>query len=206
MAYAPDLPLDVLSDAARVGAVLDPLRRRLLGALRERPDSAAGLAARLEESRQRLNYHLRALEDAGFVELEEERRKGNCVERVLKVTARRWLVDPGALGDLAGDPATTQDRFSAAWLAGLGARLVRDVGRLDGKAKSGGKRLATAGIEAEVKLARPVDFDAFARDLSEAVARVVAKHHDESSPGGRFFRVVAGAHPRVKDSAKEEER
>lgn len=196
-----DRRLDVLFDARRVGAILDPLRRRLVEALRERPDSATGLAARLGETRQRLNYHLRILEEAGFLELEEERRKGNCVERVLKVTARRWLVDPGALGDLAGDPESTQDRFSAAWLAGLGARLVGDVGRLREKATRSRKRLATVGIEAEVRLARPADFEVFAGDLAEAVAAVVARHHDERTPGGRPFRVVAGAHPRVESRA-----
>lgn len=199
-----DVSLRILSDTDRVGAVLDPLRRRLLAELRERPDSAAGLATRIGESRQRLNYHLRALEDAGFVALEEERRKGNCVERVLRVTARRWIVDPGALGELAEDPASTQDRFSAAWLAGLGARLARDASRLGGKAAASGRRLATAGIESEVRLATPADFDAFAADLAEAIAAVVARHHDESASGGRSFRVVAGAHPRTEPKPKEE--
>lgn len=197
--------LRLLDDPDRVGAVLDPLRRRLLAALRERPDSATGLAERLGETRQRLNYHLRALEDAGFVALEEERRKGNCVERILRVTARRWLVDPGALGELADDPESTQDRFSAAWLAGLGVRLARDVAALAEKASAGGKRLATASVESEVRLAKPDDFDAFARDLTEAVAAVVARHHDESAPGGRAFRVVVGAHP-AKKNGKEPKR
>ncbi|MDX1661433.1 MAG: helix-turn-helix domain-containing protein [Gemmatimonadota bacterium] len=191
----PEETFDLIADADRVSAVLDPLRRRLLEELRARPDSAAGLADRLGESRQRLNYHLRALERTGFVELEEERRKGNCVERVLRVTARRWLVDPAALGELASDPETTRDRFSAAWLAGLGARLVGDVARLREKADRRGKRLATAGIESEVRLGEPSDFDAFARDLTEAIAAVVARHHDESTSDGRTFRVIAGVHP-----------
>lgn len=200
-----DASLRVLTDADRVAAVLDPLRRRLLAELRERPDSATGLASRLGESRQRLNYHLRALEDAGFVELEEERRKGNCVERILRVTARRWLVDPGALGELAEDPGSTQDRFSAAWLAGLGARLAGDVAALAEKASEEERRLATTAVESEVRLARPADFGAFARDLTEAVATVVARHHDESAPGGRAFRVVAGVHP-ARNSEQERKR
>ncbi|MEN8374222.1 MAG: winged helix-turn-helix domain-containing protein, partial [Gemmatimonadota bacterium] len=56
------------------GAVLlrDPERRRLVEELRELPDSAAGLAQRLGQTRQRLNYHLRALEEAGVLELHQE--------------------------------------------------------------------------------------------------------------------------------------
>jgi len=60
----------------------------------------AGLARKLGLPRQRLNYHLRALEDAGLVELVEERRKGNCFERLLRATARSFVISPEALGVL----------------------------------------------------------------------------------------------------------
>ncbi|NIP81922.1 MAG: helix-turn-helix domain-containing protein, partial [Gemmatimonadetes bacterium] len=58
--------------------------RRLLDALLERPDSAVGLARRLGDTRQRLNYHLRVLEGAGLVELEEERPRRGVRERVMR--------------------------------------------------------------------------------------------------------------------------
>jgi DNA-binding transcriptional ArsR family regulator len=87
--------------------LLDPERRRLLEALREEPDSASGLARRLDDSRQRLNYHLRTLEEAGLVELREERRRGNCVERALTEAREleRWFplearVEPGEGGEI----------------------------------------------------------------------------------------------------------
>lgn len=199
--------LEVLSRPERAASALDPDRRRLLEALCERPDSASGLARRLGDSRQRLNYHLRGLEKAGLVELAEERRRGNCVERVMRAVARRFVVDPGVLGELAGEPGEIGDRFSAAYLIALAARTVREVGRLIERARRERKRLATAGIETEVVLARPVDFHAFAEDLSGAIARVVAKHHDERA-SGRAFRIVAGVYPAPEGSndgrAKEE--
>ena len=55
----------VLSDPVRARTLLDPERRRLVEALAREPDSASGLARRLGEKRQRLNYHLRLLERAG---------------------------------------------------------------------------------------------------------------------------------------------
>lgn len=202
-------PLEVLTDPERAASALDPDRRRLLHALREGPDSASGLARRLGDSRQRLNYHLRGLEEAGLVELAEERRRGNCVERVMRAAARRFLVDPSVLGDPAGDPAEIGDRFSAAYLISLAARAIREVARLVERARRDGKRLATAGIEAEVRLARPADFEAFAADLSRAVARVVARHHDERADG-RPFRLIAGVYPAsdrpAGGRAEEEER
>lgn len=186
--------LEILRDPDRVAALVDPTRRRLVEALAEAPDSAAGLARRLGESRQRLNYHLRALEDAGLLELQEERRRGNCVERVLRVVARRFVVDPAALGSLSDGPHGAGDRFSATWLIGIAARAIRELAALRESASTKRKRLATAAIESEVNLARATDFRPFVEDLSRAVAEVVAKHHDESG-SARRFRLIVGAYP-----------
>lgn len=209
--HAADAPsLAVLTDPDRAAAALDPDRRRLLAALAEEPDSASGLARRLGDSRQRLNYHLKALEEVGLVELREERRRGNCVERVLGAIARRFVLDPSLLGDPGVDPAHLGDRFSASHLIGLAARLIRELASLLERARRDRKRLATAGLDAEVRLADPSAFRAFAEELSREVARVAAKH-DDDAPGARPFRLVAGVYPapaaeaadRVPETEKE---
>ena len=61
----------VIDDPAAAEASLDPLRARLLAALAE-PGSASSLAARVGLTRQKANYHLRALERHGLVELVED--------------------------------------------------------------------------------------------------------------------------------------
>src|SRR3954471_21749125 len=73
-----------------------PLRRRLLDRLRE-PASAVVVAGEFGLARQKVNYHLRALEHAGFLELVEERPRRGCVERVLRTSARAFIVDPGVM-------------------------------------------------------------------------------------------------------------
>lgn len=187
-------PLAVLPGLEQATVLLDPDRRRLLEALRERPDSASGLARRLGDSRQRLNHHLRTLEEAGLLELEEERRRGNCLERVLRVKARRFVLNPAALGEVPADPAETGDRFSASYLIALAAGVVRDLAHLTEKAESEHKRLATASLDVEVHLAEPSRLGSFVDDLTAAVATVVAKHH-APTPGARPFRLVAGLYP-----------
>lgn len=205
----------VLHDLEAARALSDPERRRLVEALGEIPDSASGLGRRLGESRQRLNYHLRSLEEAGILELHDERRKGNCTERVLRPTARRFLVDPCATGgpgdgsasaDAASGDATprgsgpgTPDRFSAAYLLALAARTIREVGALVEKARQEERRLATASLDTTVELARPADLAAFLEDLHEAVAGVVSRHH-RPGPSSRPLRVMAAVHPRVGKS------
>jgi hypothetical protein len=46
--------------------------------------------------RQQVGYHLRALEQAGLVELVEERRKGNCIERIVRAAACSYVISPEA--------------------------------------------------------------------------------------------------------------
>ena len=83
----------VIEDAAAAEASLDPLRSRILSALAE-PGSATALGQRLGLPRQQVNYHLRTLEQHGLVELVEERRKGNTVERVMRATASSYVISP----------------------------------------------------------------------------------------------------------------
>src|SRR5882762_4465409 len=123
----------VIENPAAAESSLDPIRSRLLAELAE-PGSASTLAARAGLTRQKANYHLRALERHGLVELVEERRKGNCTERVLVATAASYVISPSALSAVAPDPARGADQLSARWLLALAARLVREVGELTTRA------------------------------------------------------------------------
>jgi DNA-binding transcriptional ArsR family regulator len=77
------LDVTVIEDPAAAAVSLDPVRARLLAELSE-PASATMLAARVGLARQKVNYHLKALERYGLVELVEERRKGNVNERMVR--------------------------------------------------------------------------------------------------------------------------
>src|SRR3982750_709865 len=111
----------VIDDPAAAEASLDPIRARLLAELAE-PGSASTLAARVGLTRQKVNYHLRALERHGLVELVEERRKGNLTERVLRATAAAYVISPNALAAVEPDPAKSPDQLSARWLLAVAAR------------------------------------------------------------------------------------
>ncbi|MCH7527740.1 MAG: helix-turn-helix transcriptional regulator, partial [Planctomycetes bacterium] len=66
--------MEIVDAGRRAATMLHPLRLRLLQNLQE-PDSSSGLARRLDLPRQKVNYHLRALEKEDLVEFVEERRK-----------------------------------------------------------------------------------------------------------------------------------
>jgi DNA-binding transcriptional ArsR family regulator len=155
-------------------------------------------------ARQKVNYHLRALEAHGLVRLAQERKWGGLTERLLVATAASYVVSPSALGPVAVDPDREVDRLSASYLIALGARVVREVGDLVRRANESGKRLATLAVDTEVRFRSPTDRAAFSRELTEAIAKLVSKYHDESAPGGRAHRLVVVAHPLPqKPSPKE---
>jgi DNA-binding transcriptional ArsR family regulator len=186
----------VIEDASAAEVSLDPVRARLLAELAE-PGSATMLADRVGLARQKVNYHLRALERHGLVELVEERRKGNVTERMLRATAASFVISPAALAAVAPDPSRSPDRLSARWLLALASQLVRDVGTLVTAAAKARKPLATFAVDGEVRFASAADRAAFAEELASTVAALVARYHDASAAGGRTHRVVVAIHPSV---------
>lgn len=187
----------MIETAEVAAATLDPVRVRMLAELAE-PHTATTLAARLGLARQKVNYHVRALERHGLVELVAERRKGNMTERVVQASAATYVISPAALAAVAPDPATSPDRLSARWLLALAARLVRETGALINGAARAKKPLATFGLDAEVRFARPADRAAFLGELTDAVAALLSKYHSES---GRPHRVVLAVHPSITEHA-----
>ncbi len=190
------IDVTVIDDPAAAEVSLDPVRTRLLAELAQ-PGSASTLAAKVGLARQKVNYHLRALERHGLVELVEERRKGNVTERVMGATAASYVISPAALAAVAPDPDRAPDQLSALWLLALAARLVKELGELIGGAKGARRRLATFGIDTENRFASASDRAAFAADLSDAVEALVSKYHDEFAAGGRKHRLLVVLHPSI---------
>jgi DNA-binding transcriptional ArsR family regulator len=189
----------VLRDPEQASAVLQPVRLKLLEHLSE-PSSATTLARRVGLPRQQVNYHLRELERHGAVEFVEERRKGNCMERVVRAVATSYLISPEALGALEPEPASRRDRFSVAYLVGVAARAIRELAVLSLRARKAGKRLATLSLETEIRFRSAEQRNQFAEEAADFVAAMCLKYHDEQAAGGRPFRVVVASYPLITKS------
>jgi DNA-binding transcriptional ArsR family regulator len=190
--------LGILDDPEAAAALLKPSRIRILELLTE-PDSASGVARKLGMPRQLINYHLRELETAGLVEFVEERRKGNCTERLLRSKARSWLIDPGSLGSLRPNPESIADHLSSAFLVACAARLIKEVAGLRRRAERAGKRLGTLTLDSNICFRSPADRAAFTVELTDAFTQLVAKYHYKTAPGGRTFRLLLGAWPSLPE-------
>jgi DNA-binding transcriptional ArsR family regulator len=197
------LDVEVIDDPAAATVALDPVRSRLLAEL-SAPASAAALAARIGIPRQKVNYHLRTLEEHGLVHVADTRRWGGLTERLLVASAASYVVSPGALGPVASDPGRSADRLSASYLIALGARIVREVSALLRRAREADKRLPLLSMDAEVRFRSAADRAAFSQELADAVTRLVAQYHDETAPGGRSHRLVVVAHPLPQEPSPKE--
>jgi DNA-binding transcriptional ArsR family regulator len=196
--------VDVLEDPAAAVVALEPTRSRLLAALAREPASAAALAAATGLPRQRLGHHLRALEGQGLVVEVERRRHGGLTERVLAASASSYVVSPAALGAAAADPGRMRDHLSAAYAVAVAARAVRELGSLLRGATAAGRRLPTLTVDTDIRFRSAADRAEFADELAAAVRGLAARYHDESTPGGRWYRLVAVSHPRPRSEEEHQ--
>lgn len=191
------IPVHVIEEPRRAHALLQGVRLELLENLAE-PRSAAALARQMDLPRQRINYHLRELEAQGLIELVEEKRRGNVVERIYRRSGRTYALSPTTLGGLGTDPDAIEDRFSSAYQIALASRVIRELAALQAGAASARKKLPTFALEVDVRFASAARRNEFAEALAAAVADLVRRYHDDSAPQGRSFRFYVGAYPRPK--------
>lgn len=194
--------LGVIGSADPAASMLQPIRLRLLETFRE-PRSAAEAARLLDQPRQRLGHHVRALEQSGLLRQVGERRSGNFVERILQSSARSYVILPEALGAIGADRHDVQDRFASEYLLAAASGILRDVAALRARADREGKKLATLALETEVNFATPADQAAFAREAAECLADLAARYHTDGE--GRRFRFTLAGLPAVRRSASPPE-
>jgi DNA-binding transcriptional ArsR family regulator len=184
----------VLEDAAAVEVALDPIRASILTALTE-PASAATIATQVGLTRQKVNYHLRALEAHGLVELAEERTWGGITERLVRRTARQFVVAPDVLQGVGIEPGAVADKLSSAYLVAVNARTVSEVGAIV-RSTRGRTRVPTLTVDTVIGFRSAQDRAAFAADLQSAVATLVARYHHDD---GRPHRLTVSSYPRPQE-------
>ena len=186
----------VIDDPRAAEISLHPVRSQLLAELAD-SGTASSLGLKLGLSRQSVNYHLRALESHGLIELVEERRIRNTTESVFRATATTYLISPNALASVAPDPDRAPDQLSAMWLLSLAGRLVQEIGTLITRSHKSGKLLASFAMDTEINFANAQDRAKFVAKFSEAVESLVGEFHAPHSSGSRKHRLIVALHPSI---------
>lgn len=183
--------LHTVDDAASLQALAHPLRIRILETLHE-PDSAAAVARRLGEPRQKVNYHLKELDRAGLVRRAGERRNGNFVETLYETVARTLLISPRVAWSDPRRVEALRAQLSLERLVGLGEHVQRDAALLLDRAAFDGEEIASASVEADVHFADEGDRAAFLDAYVEALRELCERY---GAAKGAPYRVVMAAFP-----------
>ena len=158
--------------------------------------------------RQTVNYHVRALARAHFLERAGRRKRRRLFEQCYVATARGYVLSPELLGGLAADAERTQDRLSADYLLALACTVQSELSRVQDAAQQAGKRLATLSFNAPLRFSSAEQRERFAAELQRVVLEVVGRYSapyamEDGAPGsGRPFRLVLGCYP-ILEKEKE---
>lgn len=183
---------------------LSPFRLGLLEGLRQ-PESASGLARRLGLPRQQVNYHLRELERAGFIEMSEARQRRGCTERIMRLTSRVSFARADEAPPTDAHAGQGGDAFASAHLIAAASAVASEVAELRARADAAGKRLVTTTLQSEIRFPTPDDYRAFVEGLTAAVARLVARHAAPDDPRSRAHRLTITLNPMLQARTERNE-
>lgn len=189
--------LAVLERGEQISAITHPTRLRILDALRL-ADSAAGVARRLGEPRQRINHHVHELAKAGLLVEAGERRKGNFVEQLYESAAGTFVISPRVTWGDSARVRALADQASLGHLVEVGDRLQREAASLLDRAAFDGEEIPSAAAEATVRFADAAARAAFLDEYLALTARLVERY---ASPEGDSFRVTLVVHPETEEPA-----
>ncbi|MEU3764676.1 helix-turn-helix domain-containing protein [Amycolatopsis keratiniphila] len=126
-------------------ALLKPQRVDVLRQLAE-PRSCTEVATVLDQTPQRVYYHVKRLVEAGLVKQVSERKVRAVSEGVYQATARSYWLSPGLVGRLG--PRVARDELSLGYLVDLMEEVQADVAALDRAAPE----LPSIGVSGEIRV------------------------------------------------------
>jgi DNA-binding transcriptional ArsR family regulator len=196
--------IEYLAELDRVTVLLHPLRLQILELAIEETSSTEA-ARSLGLPRQMVNYHVAALEKAGFLIRIGDVRRRNMVERRLQSSARGYLISPDILGNLSGARRRIPDLASTTALLSLTARVQSELG----SAAQARGILAPPALSFSSKISF-ADDDArreFTRALGESVVAVVREFSAPAHSAGRSpqYGLVLGLYPLPRPSSQSPE-
>jgi DNA-binding transcriptional ArsR family regulator len=156
-------------------ALLKPQRVEVLRHLAE-PSSCTEVGVKLDQTPQRVYYHVKRLVDAGLVTQVSERRVRGIVEGIYQATARSYWLSPQLVGTIGG--RRTRDELSLGYLIELVEDVQQDLATID-KTRP---ELPTLGVSGRIALPaarRKEFFDELRTTLQDLFARYGGAEGDQ---------------------------
>jgi DNA-binding transcriptional ArsR family regulator len=165
--------------------LLKPQRIEVLRQLAE-PRSCTEVAGRLEQTPQRVYYHVKRLVEAGLVTQVSERRVRGIHEGIYQASARSYWLSPRLVGRIGGRRA--RDEASLGYLLDLMEEVQADVAGLDRAAPE----LPSIGVSGEIRVPRELRQE-FLDDLKAALQGLFTRY---GGAAGDAFKLAVACYPK----------
>ena len=177
--------------------LLKPQRIEVLRQLAE-PRSCTEVAARLDQTQQRVYYHVKRLVEQGLVTQVAERRVRGINEGIYQASARAYWLSPRLVGRIGG--RQQRDEASLGYLLDLMEDVQSDVAALHTRAALRVARpepdgdepdLPSLGVSGEIRV-RPDRRPEFLADLRTALQDLFTRY---GGAEGDAFRLAVACYP-----------
>ncbi|QFZ21765.1 ArsR/SmtB family transcription factor [Saccharothrix syringae] len=182
-----------LEQIEQAEALLKPQRIDVLRQLAE-PRSCTEVAAALDQTPQRVYYHVKRLVEAGLVVQVDQRRVRGITEGVYQAGARSYWLSPGLVGRLGLRRA--RDELSLGHLLDLVERVQADIADLDRTRPE----LPSLGVSGEIRL-RPEQRQQFFDELRTTLQDLFSRY---GGAEGDAFRLAVACYPNHQDPNHQE--
>jgi len=170
-------------------ALLKPQRVEVLRHLAE-PSSCTEVGARLDQTPQRVYYHVKRLVDAGLVTQVSERRVRGIHEGLYQATAHAYWLSPRLIGRIG--TRRTRDQLSLGYLLDLMEEVQGEVAALDQTAGAGlADDLPSIGVSGEIRVT-PHLRQEFLDDLRDTLQDLFTRY---GGAEGDAFRLALACYP-----------
>src|SRR5918911_3419594 len=157
-----------LDQIEQAEALLKPQRIEVLRQL-AKPRSCTEVAVELDQSPQRVYYHVKRLVEAGLVRRVAERRVRGIHEGIYQAAARSYWLSPRLVGRIG--LRQTRDRLSLGYLLDLMEDVQADVAALDRSRPD----LPSIGVSGEIRV-RPEQRQQFMSELRDALQDLFTRY------------------------------
>ncbi|TCP59245.1 helix-turn-helix protein [Tumebacillus sp. BK434] len=172
-------------------ALLNPLRAEILSKLTD-PASAAEVARMINDTPQRVNYHLKALEKVGLARRVGTRQVRNLVEVLYQSIARTFVISE-LLGLNQEAMQRIKDQSSLAHLITISDRIKRDALTLMEQCDQD-VQIPSATLTMKLQLETEEKRQEFVRDYVQLVQELVAKYQS-ANLADEAYNVILAVYP-----------
>ncbi|MEV7005317.1 helix-turn-helix domain-containing protein [Streptosporangium sp. NPDC051022] len=177
-----------LEQIEQAEALLKPQRIEVLRQLAE-PRTCTEIAARLDQTPQRVYYHVKRLVDAGLVDQVSERKVRGIHEGIYQARAHSYWLSPRLVGRIGLRKA--QDELSLGYLLDLMEEVQADIAALDRTAPE----LPSVGVSGVIRVP-PERRAQFMDDLQSTLQDLFTRY---GGAEGDAFKLAVACYPQGED-------